>query len=163
MHAATRAIPPALPPATELDGASRSKELVGLEAELMTQVSALKERNRLHGDLPTLDDILAPEGENEMEEEVSVLTDAELVDRVRQELAEPVVEEVEVEEVEVEKGPTRAEMLAAARVLEAYVIGTNTQVSLSLSQHLLRWRAEMARSELRTATQTNISAFFQKK
>jgi hypothetical protein len=162
-HAATRAIPPALPPVMELNRSSCSKELVGLEVELMTQVSALKEQNCLHGNLPTLNNILAPEGKNEMEEEVSVLTDAELVNHVRQELAKPVVEEVKVKEVEVKKGPTQAKMLAAAHILEAYVIGTNTQVLLSLSQHLLRWQAEMVWLEVRTAMQTNISAFFQKK
>jgi hypothetical protein len=53
-------------------------------------------------------------------------------------------------------------MLAAARVLEAYVIGTETAVSLSLSQHLLRWRAEMGQTEMRTATQKSISSYFQK-
>jgi hypothetical protein len=106
-RAAGTTSPVPAPSTAHANGLACSAELAGLEAELMTQISDLGERNCLHSNLPTLNNVLAPEGKNDCEAEVTELTDAELIACVRKELAGPAEEEEEAEvKVKVEKGPS---------------------------------------------------------
>jgi hypothetical protein len=97
------------PSTAHANGPACLAELASLEAKLMTQISNLGEQNCLHGNLPTLNNVLAPEGKNDCKEEVTELTDTELIACVCEELAGPAKEEEEAEvKVEVRRGPAIA-------------------------------------------------------
>jgi hypothetical protein len=136
-----------LPISTNPDPASSISilsELQEAEEVLLSRVCTLKERNRLWGDLPTIKDLLEPNGENEVgedDEPVEVLSDEQIVKHVQQDVAG----NDENEDEEDEEGPggevqednlSIVGMLAMARQLEKGCIGMECELALLLAQTL---------------------------
>jgi hypothetical protein len=135
------------PPLSALPLVPPTKQIQEAEQVLMLRVQKLKDRNRLWGDLPSLDDILVPNGENEAgedDEPVELLSDEQIIERVRKDLAGNKEEEDEEDEEVEEKAGKEAglsitEMLTMACQLERGCIGMECESALTLAQTLRRF------------------------
>ena len=148
----------------------RPLQLTSVETELMQSVNNLKARNRIFGELQTIDKILDPAEERDMGEFLEFEGgDKAIADEVRREIAIANGEVINVDlddedydgDDEMHISVTRKDVLDLCQRLEgACMQFGNPQTSLDLSAQLRIFRAELRREELMTATQTSLDQFF---
>jgi hypothetical protein len=139
------------------------EQLKELEDGLMLSVRELKERRRIWGDLPTIKDMLEPNGEDEVgeDDETELLSDEQIAARAAEELAGgPNSEEEEENPVMDDNQLSSGAMINMASELEKGCLRSECESSLQLAQALRRWRAEMSSLRLKNAKQTSIATFF---
>jgi hypothetical protein len=141
-----------------------------MEADLVQKIAELRQRNRIHGEPLTLDEILAPDAETEVGPDDQVVDgdDSDIVARV---LHDEAVERGEVEEVESEEEdsdgahlqdhtqPSSHDLQEMCRMLEAASLQSDLSQGTQLAGLLRRFRGELVKKELQSAKQTTLDGF----
>jgi hypothetical protein len=137
-----------------------------LEADLLDKVAELRRRNRIHGEPLTIDELVAPPGEDEVGEDDAVGEggDDKIVARVEEEEASKNGQHMEVdgsndEDKQVGDRASNREMQDMCRMLEMASICSPASPGTELARLLRQFRAELVREELRSARQTTMDAF----
>jgi hypothetical protein len=144
-----------------------SKQGQQLEADLMNAVAELRRRNRIHGVPMTVEELVAPEAENEVGEGDFIFEggDDEIVARVRHEAAVKRGDIVEVESDDEEEasaegaGVSNRELQSMCKMLELACISNEVSSSMELPRLLRRFRGELMKAEQQSAKQTTLEAF----
>ena len=143
-----------------------ARQLTSAEGELMESVRQLKERNRIHGPLPPVNEVVEPPEERDLPEPVLVGSVEAIADEVRRETAITNGEIVDVDNGEnddednAEAGALpRDELIKLCKQLEASCMyyGGDAQFSFNLSCDLIKFRALLQREALLTSKQTTVS------
>ncbi|KAF8140331.1 hypothetical protein EV363DRAFT_1152947 [Boletus edulis] len=140
-------------------------QLITAESTLMESVNELKSKNRIFGSPPTVDELLDPTEEREMEEPRFDENDLEksIADEVRREIAGENVAEAESDDECEPVGPTvtRGELIQLCEQLESGCMEYgDPQLSLDLLGRIRTYRATLRREELVNAKQTSLDRFF---
>ena len=141
-------------------------QCAALEADLAESVQNLKERKRIFGRVPTLDELLDPVEEQEVGEPMHAFEgDEDIVAQVHREQAIEHGEIIEIpsddDEDEDEEPQTdigMAEMIGMCKRLEGASLSSTAESSLEASRVLRRLRAQLTQISLRNATQTTLTA-----
>ncbi|KAH7929555.1 DDE-domain-containing protein [Leucogyrophana mollusca] len=147
----------------------QAPQLVALEKDLMDSVENLKNRKRIIGQPPTVDEILAPVEEKEVGDSVHRFEggDTAIVAEAQRQLAVERGEVIEVDsddEDDEDKAPvlSHADLTRICEQLEVACISYgDSESSLDLSRHLRRFRALIRHDELMNARQTTLNSFWQ--
>jgi len=151
-----------------------ARQLASAEAELMESVCWLKERNRIHGPLPSVDNVVEPPEERDLPEPVLDGSVGAIADEVCREAAiangEIADEADNGENDDEDSGEALAEAVALphdklielCKQLEAGCMyyGGDAQFSFNLSRDLIKFRALLQWEALLTSKQTTLDAFF---
>lgn len=144
-------------------------QLSSAEADLMQSVNDLKARNRIFGQLPTLNELLDPVEERDMGEFPAFEGgDKAIADEVRREVAIASGEVIEIDSDDDDDDDdsaavsiTRTDLLNLCRQLEVGCMQYgDPQFSLNLSSQLRTFRAQLRREDLLNARQTSLEQFF---
>lgn len=141
---------------------------VSVEEELAECLHNLKEQKRIHGPVPTVDDLVDPEAERDITY-LSVpdqIADEDIVAMVQKRWTKE--DQMDVEEFDNSSDDgeddlieTRQDVIQMCVRLERLCIKYgNSETSLSLPQQLLRFRGHLRAEEFRTAKQTWLDDFF---
>lgn len=154
---------------------ARPPQVDSTEKELMDAVDTLKKRNRIFGVLPTIDQLVEPDYELEVDEDSPYAFPGGLPEIIAQVQYEEQVKKGEVIEIEADSdddadddedrdaGVTRSETIQLTEQMERLAIKFgNGQLSLELAGKLREFRGALRREELLTAKQTHINDFFTK-
>jgi DDE superfamily endonuclease len=137
-----------------------------LEEDLLKSVAELRRRNRIHGEVLTLEEMLDPVEELEIgKSEYAFEGDADIVTQV---LHEQAVERGEIVEVASDSeddegsgpGLSNDVMMDLCRQLEVCCLDTDAGCSLELSRNLRRFRAHLRQSELKNAKQVTLDSLW---
>ena len=138
------------------------------ETQLMNIVHSLKDRNRIHGPVPSVDEIV--EGPDEVDPEVEELPidDDSIVAAVRKEMAAPTgdvieIDDEEMDEEEKEQTPkiNYAELPQFCTQLEAACMThLDKPFCADLLTNLRKFRGLIRSEQIRSAKQTTLDAFF---
>ena len=137
-----------------------------IENDLVTALQELKIRKRIHGDIPSLDEIVDPVEERMEESQHAVTCDGDIVRQVELEMSTPEVEEVGSDsEDESDSGPqdpelSAQEIIALCTRLETECVRRGTASGLQLSRQLCQLRGELRREEQQGLKQSTIDRFF---
>ena len=139
-------------------------QCAALEADLAESVQNLKERKRIFGRVPTLNELLDPVEEQEVGEPMHAFEgDEDIVAQVHREQAIEHGEIIEIpsddDEDEDEEPQTdigMAEMIGMCKRLEGASLSSTAESSLEASRVLRRLRAQLTQISLRNATQTTL-------
>ncbi|KAJ8591213.1 hypothetical protein M405DRAFT_814739 [Rhizopogon salebrosus TDB-379] len=145
----------------------RPDQLLSAEAELMQSVNDLKARNRIFGELQTVDEILDPAEERDMGE-FSMFEggDKAIADEVRHEIAIANGKVIDIDsdsDDDEDNTPSisRTDILDMCQRLEVGCMQYgDPQISLNLSSQLRIFRAKLRREELMTTRQASLDQFF---
>jgi hypothetical protein len=140
------------------------EQLKELEDGLMLSVWELKERRQIWGDLPTIKDMLEPDGEDKVgeDDENKLLSDKQIAVRAAEELVGGPNSKEEEEDnpmVDDNQLSSRA-MINMASELEKGCLRSRCESLLQLAQALRQWHAEMLLLQLKNTKQTSIATFF---
>ena len=139
-----------------------------VEKELAECLHDLKQRKRIHGPVPTIDDLVDPEAERGITT-LSVpdqIADEEIVAMVQKRQTKDDQMDVEESDDSSDDGEddlteTRQDVIQMCARLERLCIKYgNSETSLSLPQQLLRFRGHLRAEAFRTAKQTQLEDFF---
>ena len=135
------------------------------ETELMTAVRSLKDRNRIHGLVLSVDEIVESPDEVDPEEEELPIDDDSIVDAVRKEMvAGKEIVEIDDEEMDEEKEPVKinyAELPLLCEQLEAACMShLDKSFCFDLLTNLRRFRGLIRSEQIRSAKQTTLDTFF---
>ena len=153
--------------------AAKSQQPSLVEEDLMGKVELLKSRNRIFGEIPTVEELLNPVEEREQEEPVTDGSVKGIIEHVRREAAEANGEVVEADESggdDEHEGlgddsPVQScsDLISLCRQLaQSCLQYGDPQSSLDLSNQLLKFRGVLLREELLNSTQTTLDRFFEK-
>jgi len=147
-------------------------QLISAETELMQTIDNLKSRNRIFGVPPTVDELLDPAEEREVEDSPFDSQDPvkAVADVVRHEIAIADGRVMEIESDDDDDSDdnsaasiTRAELSALCQRIETACLQYgNPQVALHLSELLCNYRGQLRREELQNAKQTFLDQYFTK-
>ena len=129
------------------------------EQDLMESVAELKKRNRVHGNLLTLKELVDPLEEREIGEESLSCDDEEIVDQVNKEAEGGAVSDNESElSVEETEGSLlgHQEAIHICQQLEDYCLEEGGVNILELLHNLRCFRAQLRREDMRNAKQTTL-------
>ena len=134
------------------------------ETELMTAVHSLKDRNRIHGPVLSVDEIVESPDEVDPEVEELPIDDDSIVDAVRKEMVAG-KEIVEIDdETDEEKEPAKinyAELPLLCEQLEtACMSHLDKSFCSDLLTNLRRFRGLIRSEQIRSAKQTTLDTFF---
>jgi len=142
-------------------------QLTAVENEVATSLQDLKNRNRIFGEPPSLDEFLEPAEEQEVGDSLKFEGgDKAIVAAVKQELAERAGEVIEIESDEEEGAEpevSRTETLELCRRLEGACLqfgNVDSSLPLDLLKQLRLFRAHLRRDELLHGKQTTIDMYF---
>lgn len=147
----------------------KPEQSVLVEEELISKVELLKSRNRIFGDVPTIDELVNPISESEQDELLADSSVEGIVQQVRLETAMANGEAVEVEdsdsddECDGESAPTlsRRDLISLCQQLALNCMQYgDPQASLDLSDQLLKFRATLQREELLNSKQSTLHRYF---
>ena len=151
---------------------ARPPQLIEAEVHMMATVQDLKSRNRIFGDLLTVDDILDPPEEREQEEDpYEYHTDDDLVavitEEIRHEIAIENGEVIQIEsDDEDDSSPATPNLLSrsalilmCAQIQSSCLHYGDPELAFELSETIGKYRAQVNREELRCATQTRIEDY----
>ncbi|KAH9044898.1 hypothetical protein EDB83DRAFT_2553854 [Lactarius deliciosus] len=157
----------------QISAVSRPPQLVTIEKDLMASVEDLRKRNRIFGELPTIDELTDPIQERRVLEDSPYAFpggDKEIVEQV---LHEGRVQRGEVIEVEDSDGDedddedpdahvTRRDAIALVAQLERLTIkfGEVEGNTVELSQQLRQFRVHLLHDDLVNSKQTRIDTYF---
>ena len=135
------------------------------ETELMTAVRSLKDRNRIHGPVLSVDEIVESPDEVDPEVEELPIDDDSIVDAVRKEMvAGKEIVEIDDEEMDEEKEPVKinyAELPLLCEQLEAACMShLDKSFCFDLLTNLRRFRGLIRSEQIRSAKQTTLDTFF---
>ncbi|THH13043.1 hypothetical protein EUX98_g9765, partial [Antrodiella citrinella] len=141
------------------------------EKELIERVTELKERNRLFGDVPNVEDLVNPPVEEEYPDECpfEFNGDLDIVEKVQHEMAVQHGEVIEIdsddEDEEADSEPIGSKAIVElCAQMEAVCLQrvAEDDDSLQLMSLLRRLRGRVHREEMLNAKQTTLDSFFQK-
>ena len=144
-------------------------QLTTLEDEVTTSLQDLKTRNRIFGELPSLDEFLEPVEEQEIGDSLTFEGgDSAIVAAVKREMAEKVGEVIEVEsdedeDTQAEPELSRTETLGLCQRLEGACLqfgNADPTLPLELLKQICLFRAHLQRDKLLHGTQTTIDSYF---
>jgi len=145
-------------------------QLLSAELEVMESVHHLRERNRIHGKLSSVDEIIEPPEERDLPESILDGGVKVIADEVRREMAIANGEIIDIDEddeddeddASVTAALPRGELIQLCKQLEAGCMhyGGDPQFSVNLSHDLIKYRALLQREEFLTAKQTTLDMFF---
>jgi hypothetical protein len=151
--------------------AANSQQPSSVEEDLMGKVELLKSRNRIFGDVPTVEELLDPVEEREQEDAVTDGSVKGIIEQVRHEAAEANREVIEVDESdgddehEGDESPVKpcSDLIRLCQQLaQSCMQYGDPQTSLDLSSQLLKFRGVLLRDELLNSTQTTLDRYFEK-
>jgi hypothetical protein len=143
---------PSIPPPAKAAAQSQ------IETDLMESVAELKNRNRIFGPMPALDDLLDPVEEREVGDSPYLFEggDEEIAAQVCREQAEDAIEIDSDDEEEPEPDLTAAEMLQHARLLEIACLSSGVESSFEVLQVLRRFRVQLTKMQMVNAKQVTL-------
>jgi hypothetical protein len=148
---------------------TRPPQLVAAETSLLTCVQSLKDRNRIFGDLPTIDELIDPISENEILTDspyafpggdLEIVAEVEHEERVRN---GEITDESDDGGEEPECTLSRTEAVILSGQLEHAALtylGDNIDISWALIESLRKFRAQLKRDDLLNSQQTSITSYF---
>jgi hypothetical protein len=154
--------------ATQPSPLAKTDQGARLEAELMESVIELKKRRRIFGALPTVDELLAPEEEEEVGASPYQFEggDKEIVAQVlhEQAVARGEVVDIDSDDDDEENGGDMRidEMLHLCEELEKGSISAPVGCSLEFTRALRRFRVELKQSQFHQAKQVTLTSFWGK-
>lgn len=149
---------------------ARPPQVDSTEKELMDAVNTLRKRNRIFGVLPTIDQLVEPDYELEVDEDSPYAFPGGLPEIIAQVQHEEQVKKGEIIEIDTDSdddkedrdaGVTHSDTIHLTEQMERLVIKFgNGQPSLDLARKLREFRGALRREELLTVKQTQIKDFF---
>ena len=147
---------PARPASSDSNVIPKPAQLVAVESEVLESIRYLRDRNRIHGPLPSVDEVIEPPEERDLPEPVLDGCVEVIADEMRREMAianGDVIEiDVDNDDAGSETVPSRQELIELCSRIEAGCThyGGNPQFSVSLSFKLIKFRALLSREEMLT-------------
>ena len=130
-----------------------------VETELMDAITELKGRRRIFGALPSLEDLVNPPGELEIDENPEQFkSDADIVEEVQKRVGEEEGVEDEIEEC-LPPQMSRLEMARLSESLQSVCLGSEVEAGYELSKVLRRFEAQIRALELQKSTQQKLDAW----
>jgi hypothetical protein len=149
--------------------ASRPRQVVALENDLMESVEELKARKRVFGPLPSIDDLISPIEEKETSEDSPHAFpggDHEIVGQVQHEIQVQKGEVIEVddddsdEEGDLDINVSRRDTIDLVTKLERLSIKFGGNSTLDLTRQLRKFRGFLHHEELLHAKQSSLEEYF---
>jgi hypothetical protein len=147
---------------------ARPTQLIEAETHMMATVQDLKSRNRVFGDLLTVDDILDPPEEREQEEDPYECHNDDIVavitEEIRHEIAVENGEVIQIESDDEDDSP--ADLLSCstlislcAQIQSSCLHYGDPELAFELSESIRKYHTQLNREELKHATQTRIEDY----
>ncbi|KAH9007658.1 hypothetical protein EDB84DRAFT_1447383 [Lactarius hengduanensis] len=143
---------------------ARDEPMTVVETELMEAVSELKNRRRIFGPLPSLEDLVNPPGElGSGENPDKFESDADIIEVVRRGVDGEVEEEGDDDEIEECPPPqmSRAEMAKRCETLRLVCIDAGVEASYELSKVLRKFEAQLRVMDLHKSTQRRLDGWLE--
>jgi len=158
-------IKPTKPPGPSHHAVTAQGQL--LESEISDAMIKLKKRNRVHGELLSMDELLKPVEEDEVGESPEIFEggDEEIVAEVCREHARAEEHVAEAQSESDDEQPastalTRAEMMDLCERLETSCLDVDAECALDLKRSLCRFRAHLRKVEMASARQITLNSLW---
>lgn len=145
--------------------ATKTPQAQQIEQDLMQSVMELKKRNRVHGTLLTLEELVNPLDEKEIGEDSLGHNDDEIVDQINREKEGGTASDNESDsDADKEKEPPlgRQAAIHLCQQLESYCLEEGGEHVLELLYNLRRFRAQLRREDMQSAKQMTLEDLWSK-
>lgn len=131
-----------------------------IETDLKKVIDDLKERRRIHGEVPTIEELIEPIEEVVQDPKFTFESDDEIIKQVEEEMNPGEVEDCDDEDHDEPKGVSVTEMVQLCERLQQACIAYGVDEGLTVARQLCKFRGQLRREEHSKLKQAPIDKFF---